>query len=199
MDTVPRHGDTDNILLRKIAQSTHDGAGAVAANNVAPVLDSQGVERFQATFNSEDDGETILRDVSGTVRLRLGRDVGAVGPTEIFDSFARKRFSATSDGAGVGETAITNADEFGVFNADEVSTRLSDAAGAVTLTLKSGVTIQKTFIVSALPSAAAVGAGARSFVTDANTTIILGLGLTVVGGGSNKVPVYSDGTNWKIG
>jgi hypothetical protein len=50
--------------------------------------------------------------------------------------------------------------------------------------------------VSSLPSAATAGAGARSFVTDANATTFLS---TVAGGGSNKVPVVSDGTNWLIG
>lgn len=53
--------------------------------------------------------------------------------------------------------------------------------------------------VSTLPSAATVGAGARSFVTDALTTLVLGLGTTVANGGANKVPVYSDGTNWIYG
>lgn len=55
------------------------------------------------------------------------------------------------------------------------------------------------FTVTALPSAATAGVGARAFVSDASTTIILGLGLTVVGSGANKVPVYSNGTNWLIG
>lgn len=53
--------------------------------------------------------------------------------------------------------------------------------------------------VANLPAAATAGVGAVSFVTDANTTFILGLGATVVGGGTGKVPVYSDGTNWIIG
>lgn len=53
--------------------------------------------------------------------------------------------------------------------------------------------------VAQLPAAATAGAGAMAFVTDASTTVILGLGLTVVGGGANKVPVYSDGANWIIG
>jgi hypothetical protein len=50
--------------------------------------------------------------------------------------------------------------------------------------------------VATLPSAATSGAGARSFVTDA-----LGptFGATVVTGGAVAVPVYSDGTNWKVG
>jgi hypothetical protein len=50
--------------------------------------------------------------------------------------------------------------------------------------------------VSSLPSASTAGAGARSFVTDANSTTFLS---TVAGGGANKVPVVSDGTNWLIG
>ena len=53
--------------------------------------------------------------------------------------------------------------------------------------------------VGALGSASTAGAGARSFVTDANATMAAGIGTAVVGGGANKVPVYSDGTNWLIG
>lgn len=55
------------------------------------------------------------------------------------------------------------------------------------------------FTVATLPAAATAGAGAIAFVTDASTTLILGLGLAVVGGGANKVPVYSDGTSWNYG
>lgn len=50
--------------------------------------------------------------------------------------------------------------------------------------------------VGALPSASTSGSGARAFVTDANATTFLS---TVAGGGANKVPVVSDGTNWLIG
>ena len=50
--------------------------------------------------------------------------------------------------------------------------------------------------VANLAAAATAGAGARAFVTDANATTFLS---TVAAGGSNKVPVVSDGTNWLIG
>lgn len=56
--------------------------------------------------------------------------------------------------------------------------------------------LTKTYTVATLPSAALMGAGARSFVTDANATTFASV---VVGGGANKVPVYSDGSNWLIG
>ena len=52
------------------------------------------------------------------------------------------------------------------------------------------------YTVSTLPSASASGVGYRAFVTDATVTTFAS---TVAGGGANKVPVYSDGTNWKIG
>jgi hypothetical protein len=65
--------------------------------------------------------------------------------------------------------------------------------------LNSAVALLQTppvFLVADLPSAAGSGVGARSFVTDANGPTF---GATVVGGGAVKVPVYSDGTNWKVG
>jgi hypothetical protein len=50
--------------------------------------------------------------------------------------------------------------------------------------------------VANLPSAATAGVGARAFVTNSSVSTF---GTTVAGGGSTKVPVYSDGTNWKVG
>jgi len=50
--------------------------------------------------------------------------------------------------------------------------------------------------VADLPSAATAGVGARAFVTNSSVSTF---GSTVAGGGSTKVPVYSDGTNWKVG
>lgn len=50
--------------------------------------------------------------------------------------------------------------------------------------------------IAQLPAAATAGAGARAFVTDANSTTFLSV---VASGGANKVPVVSDGTNWLIG
>jgi hypothetical protein len=47
-----------------------------------------------------------------------------------------------------------------------------------------------------LPDATLAGVGARAFVTDSSVSTF---GTTVVGGGAIKVPVYSDGTNWKVG
>jgi len=53
-----------------------------------------------------------------------------------------------------------------------------------------------SYTVATLPSASTAGAGARAFVTDATATTFASV---VAGGGANKVPVVSDGTNWIIG
>jgi hypothetical protein len=50
--------------------------------------------------------------------------------------------------------------------------------------------------VANLPSAATAGVGSRAFVTDSSVSTF---GTTVAAGGATKVPVYSDGTNWKVG
>ncbi len=52
------------------------------------------------------------------------------------------------------------------------------------------------YTVATLPSAVTSGKGARSFVTDALAPVF---GATVAAGGAVATPVYSDGTNWKVG
>mgnify|MGYP001617979545 CR=1 FL=1 len=54
----------------------------------------------------------------------------------------------------------------------------------------------QSYAVANLPSAVTIGAGARALVTDANATTFASV---VAGGGANVVPVYSDGTDWRIG
>jgi hypothetical protein len=54
----------------------------------------------------------------------------------------------------------------------------------------------KPVTLSQLPTAAMAGTGTRAFITDGSTATF---GATVAGGGANIVPIYSDGTNWKVG
>jgi hypothetical protein len=69
----------------------------------------------------------------------------------------------------------------------------------ITGQLSSASTIIPTpvvYTVATLPSATTSGVGARSFVSDALAPVF---GSTVVTGGAVKTPVYSDGTDWKVG
>jgi hypothetical protein len=76
---------------------------------------------------------------------------------------------------------------YGSINDDQMSGELS------------GEPVQEvwnTMLVSALPAAAASNVGFRYIVSDATVTTF---GTVVAGGGANVVPVYSTGTNWRIG
>jgi hypothetical protein len=60
--------------------------------------------------------------------------------------------------------------------------------------LNVGATIDSNvYTVATLPAG---NAGMRAFVSDANATTFASI---VAGGGTNRVPVYHDGTNWRIG
>ena len=82
-------------------------------------------------------------------------------------------------GNGAAASSITATNEVTIGNSSVIVTRLGG-----------------TTVVASLPSATTVGAGARSFVTDALAPTF---GATVIGGGAVPIPVYSDGTNWKVG
>ncbi len=77
---------------------------------------------------------------------------------------------------------------------------LHPTPGYKTLTVESlttvGVVKQTVYTVATLPSASTSGNGARSHVSDALAPTF---GATVAAGGSVSTPVYSDGTNWKVG
>ena len=67
--------------------------------------------------------------------------------------------------------------------------------GAKVISSSTSITIPVA--VANLPSAAT--AGQRAFVNNANLVAAGNFGATVGAGGSNIVPVYSDGSNWRIG
>ena len=113
---------------------------------------------------------------------------------------------ATNDGLTLGSTTYKWSDLFlasgSVINFDAGDVTLTHSANALAFAgASSGYSFDSSVktlstVVGSLPSAATVGAGARAFVTDATATTFAS---TVAGGGANAVPVYSDGTNWKIG
>lgn len=64
---------------------------------------------------------------------------------------------------------------------------------------KSGITLMAGVTVANLPAASATYQGARGTVTDATQALTAGIGAIVAGGSNNVVPVFCDGTNWRIG
>jgi hypothetical protein len=77
-----------------------------------------------------------------------------------------------------------------------------DSAGVLKVTDGStgtGYLKQAPIAVADLPTAAAGNAGTRIFVSDASVGAAGNFGSVVAGGGSNTVPVYSDGGAWRVG
>lgn len=83
-------------------------------------------------------------------------------------------------------------------NTGEYVTGLVSVSGNVTggNILTAGIVKTTAQTYGTLPTAANAGAGARSFITDGNTATF---GSQVIAGGSNAVPVWSNGTNWYVG
>jgi hypothetical protein len=64
-------------------------------------------------------------------------------------------------------------------------------------TIVNNYTVSTTvYTVATLPNAVTSGAGTRTFVSDSSVTTF---NTTVASGGANTVPVFSNGTNWKVG
>ena len=141
------------------------------------------------------------QNASGSTQVTVNAANGAVGSTWIVSTALVSIGSTTAhtlrlltngaarltiDSAGA---AILNAPTTGV--AFTVSPLAGQNAIVATGAVKLG-----SFTVAGLPSAATVGAGSRAFVTDALTPTFMA---TVAAGGAVFTPVYSDGTNWKVG
>lgn len=156
--------------------------------NVAGVLSTTSTNAVQAGGNSiantsraSGRGFVVQAPSAGEVDLMAPSDGVATFTDAAGTSFGRLQFGGTTS-------------SFPAIARDGAGTKFVGGDGTSVSWIKvPGVTVAN------LPAAATAGAGAVSFVTDANTTFVLGLGATVVGGGSGKVPVYSDGSNWIIG
>lgn len=98
--------------------------------------------------------------------------------------------AAITDETGTGANVFAN-----------TPTLVTPVLGSATGTSVATSSWQKTTPVTVvtLVAAATAGAGARHAVTDSNATLTAGIGAVVAAGGANIVPVFCDGTNWRIG
>jgi hypothetical protein len=128
-------------------------------------------------------GANIGVSVSGTARLYVDSLGMGVANNGVFGS--ENGVTGTRD-VGISRLAAST---YGVGNG---------TSGNVSGTFKAATFTTHPVTVASLPSAATVGAGARMMVSDATQTLTAGIGAVVVGGGANKVPVISDGADWRI-
>jgi len=191
---------------------------AIAIGNFAGGGDSAGTGYSGISIGSGAGsiGNTLGPAQGNAISVGINAGIGSLGPDTIAigkNAGLRIQNSSIAIGSGAGNgqpgnnTIILNATGSSLTNTTANSLTIKPirnarndqtlvydpTSGEVTYT-NYVKTISTT--VGALVAANTVGAGTRAFVTDANTTTFLA---TVGGGGANKVPVVSDGTNWIVG
>lgn len=176
----------------KYLQFEHDGtnakisttAGHIAFEDVVTFAASGGMN-VNGTYTSSTNFERLTSKYdSGSGAFVIGTEKGSGGgsarPLRFYvDGIHAMTFSTSGNTTVVG---------------------LFDAAGITgSYYVESPILRTTALTVATLTAAATAGAGSRSFVTDSNAAASGNFGAVVAGGGSNKVPVYSDGRDWRIG
>ena len=175
---------------------------------------------FAATANAvagaNVSGTVALATTSGTVSTAAQPNITSTGTLTsltVTGALGVTTGIITGDGGGISNVVAANIS--GTVNtavlAQEVINSAQPNIGSVgtlsTLLVSGNITgqsyisattaIQTTpVVVASLPAAATAGAGARAFVSDANDTAF---NAVVAGAGANNLPVFSDGTDWRIG
>ena len=195
-DTLGSNSGKVKIGAGDDLQLYHDGTNSFIANSTG-TLNIQGNTAFSG-FISLPDG-----DSSGGM-LRFGND----NDLQIYHSGS----DSYIDDAGTGNLNIRGANlnlqkytgETFIACVADGSINIYHDNVAVVTTLANGVNfsgvIQHTaYPFSILSSVSPVAAGMRAFVNDSNQSLSSHHGDIVAGGGAHFVPVYHDGTNWRIG
>ena len=146
-----------------------------------------------ATINSSFTNSTSINSNATTATLTMG-GTSNTGTITLGQSTVSQTVNISNGATASGSTKTLNIGTGGL-TGSTTAIAIGSTAGTSTTTIN-GILKQQTYTVATLPSAATSGTGARSFVTDA---LAPAFGATVVTGGAVAVPVYSDGTNWKVG
>lgn len=145
--------------------------------------------------------EALTEAITGTVELSLiesiatdsvlGRATAGTGAVEVLTCTAAGR-ALLDDAAASNQRTTLGLGTSATVDTGTSGTKVPLLDGANAWSLPQ---IGPSYTVAGLPSAATYNK-ARAIVTDANATTFAAV---VAGGGANVVPVYSDGTNWRIG
>ena len=186
---------TYSTLVDATGWSAYTGGGSVAITKSVPaaniVIDSNGfLTTFDNTGNVTAPKNLIVTAQHGN--LVLG-DVTATSSPGL-SSTTSITFTA---GRGTTDQEMTFGTSGNLSVPGSITT--SGSAGNITgANVISAITYQSSVVaISALP--AATTAGLRAFVNNANLVAAGNFGAAVGSGGSNTVPVYSDGSVWRIG
>jgi hypothetical protein len=166
--------------------NTADGYDALSAVTTGNYNTGGGYRALNAVVSNDNNtayGADALLLATGAGNTGIGRQAGNNITTGANNTLV---------GNGSQASSATVSNEVTIGNSSVTSLRVP----GLTLTAGAKWINNGTQTVAALVAAGTAGAGARAVVTDANATTFHSI---VAGGGANVVPVFSDGTNWRIG
>jgi hypothetical protein len=188
--TVGGTGATGAIT---IGQST--GAQAINIGNGAASTSTINIGGTGAST-----GAITLGRSTGSQTISIGS--GATGSTVTSGGTRTINIGTTSLGTGVSNVSIGK-NSTSVNHTTNIYGRYININASTTLSLVTGGALsigqnlaQTTILVVDLAGLTGVVTGSRAFVTDASVPVF---GALVSGGGSTPVPVYFDGTSWRVG
>jgi hypothetical protein len=165
-------GGTSNVAVFATTGAYVAGLVSVTGNITGNNLVINSIRNDDSSFINIEDGVNVNGEILATGNI--------TGNNLVINSITSddSTFVTIEDGVNVdGEISAT-----GNITGGNIST-----AGVV----KTGV-----FVTGTIPTAAGVGAGARAFVTDADSVTF---GNLYTGGSGNSMPVWSNGTSWYVG
>jgi hypothetical protein len=154
---------------------------------------------YQSLFNNTTGNNNTAHGYQAGNAVTTGSDNVFLGNASGFTTTnTTTGFQLVYIGSGSRGSAVGNQNEIAIgYNATGLGSNTTVIGNSsTTLTKAFGVIVGTNYTVATLPSASTSGVGARAFVTDALAPTF---GSTVTGGSSTATPVYSDGTNWKVG
>lgn len=194
--------------LSTLSGTTLDNTNTITVKDTLFTLQDDGDTTKQAVFQlsgiTTGNTRTItVPDGSGTIAMLSTATQTFLGNVAVQGTTLNLGNSSTSSTIGLGNGATANGNTkavnigtAGVSGSTTTVTLGSAVAGSANVIVFNGAPQKPVFTVATLPTATA---GRSAYVSDSNATLAAGLGNTVAGGGANFVPVFGDGTNWKIG
>jgi hypothetical protein len=174
-------------------------AGGLTATDVQAALNELDTEKATVAALSAHTGDTANPHSVTKAQVGLGNVDNTSDANKPVSTATQTALNLKADSASLGTMSTQAANSVAITGGAIDGTPIgatTPASGKFSSVESTSYVKTATTVVGSLPAAATAGAGARHFVTDASATTFLSV---VAGGGANKVPVVSDGTNWLIG
>lgn len=199
-----RAGTDSNTAGANLTVTPGLGTGQALGSNITfnvPVALAGSGSTVQTLAQAFKIGSVGSGGTPGNPAVIFRTDEITIGPSALVMYSANKigwGASTVTLGQTTTDTNLTRASA-GIIN---VGTTGSTADGSMNLTNLTATGYVKTGVVAvgSLPTCNAGAEGARMGVNDSNAvSFTAGIGAIVAAGGTTHVPVYCDGTNWRIG